>query len=51
VNVPAVVYQVCWTRLLIVTWSATSPKVPAGPPSVPASWPMLRLLKTAELAV
>src|ERR1700733_10121573 len=51
VNVPAVVYQVCWTRSLMVTWLASSPKVPAGPPSVPASWPMLRLLKTAELAV
>ena len=30
---------------------ACSPKVPAGRPSCPASWPMLMLLKTAELAV
>src|SRR5258708_4205087 len=35
----------------MVTELACSPKVPAGPPIVPASWPMLMLLKTAELAV
>ena len=56
-NVPAVVSQVSWLRLSMVTASACSPKLPAAPVvpgssvSVPASRPMLMLLNVAWLPV
>src|SRR6185437_8191456 len=57
VNVPAVVSQVCWTRLSISIESACWPKPPAVPVvpgsslSDPASRPMLMLWKVASLPV